>query len=306
MAGVLKSFRGDRLIQSSETSIRLRLICFIISFVLHGILVYWMATTKYTIDTDPFGFEVKEVVITPMEGIFYPGISDEPASSGIPEESASRGGVSIGEPPLMAAPSGSQPGLRMDDQGRFPEPARDFSSGFKLELPRDYMSKLPQDFELAPKREDMIPQFDYSPLQILRNRARSGPSVGSVFPLTSGDLSKNVRVRRTRSTHSGKAVSPSVRQFDIEPWAASVVAKIQRNWELSSPDASGIEEPVRIAVTIERSGNVRSVEVISPSDEEALDRSAINAIRMSFPLPQLPSDFPEDELEIVLVFKIDG
>ena len=296
---------GDRPIQSNESTGRLRIICFVVSFLLHGILVYWLVTSKYTIDMDPFGFEVKTVIITPMERMFYPGTWDESLAPGV--RATEEGGDPVIGDPLLTVPSGSIGGLRMDERGHFPEPSKDFSSSFRLLLPRDYMSNLPEDFDLSLESEISFPRFDYSQKEKAKNISGIPGLFVSGFSDTTRKLSANIPVRRRRSgPPAGKPVSQSVRQFDIKLWAGNVVDRIQKNWEINTAEIKELKDPVSVSVVVERSGRVRAIEIINPSDDEILDLSALRAIRMSYPLPQLPPEFPEDELEILLVFKING
>ncbi len=97
-------------------------------------------------------------------------------------------------------------------------------------------------------------------------------------------------------------VSAGARGYDISPWAQALVNAIQRNWVLPPSDEAKASGRVGITLVVDKSGLLSSVRIINSSDNQLLDRTALDAIGRSLPLPHLPEDFPERVLEAYLVF----
>ena len=101
----------------------------------------------------------------------------------------------------------------------------------------------------------------------------------------------------------GAIVTMDVARYDLAGWASGVLARIQKNWTLESPEDSGYRVEVRIAVMMARNGDLLAVEIEAPSNVEALDRAAARALRASGPFPALPADFPKSSLDMIFVFQ---
>jgi TonB family protein len=115
-----------------------------------------------------------------------------------------------------------------------------------------------------------------------------------------GDPSRTIRAGISPRSQS---VAGNVVEYNITPWADSAVARIQRNWLI--PPSQGKEEKkaVEISVVVAKSGELLSSEIRNSSGIQRLDMAALNAIKMSSPLPALPDDFPLDCLEADLLFQ---
>lgn len=96
--------------------------------------------------------------------------------------------------------------------------------------------------------------------------------------------------------------SPSVRGFDISPWAQLLVNIIQRNWVLPPSDAAKASGRVGITIIVDGSGQLSTVRMINSSSNQLLDRAALDAIARSLPFPRLPQGFPDRQLEAYLLF----
>ena len=97
-------------------------------------------------------------------------------------------------------------------------------------------------------------------------------------------------------------MSIPLKGYDLLPWASAVVDRIQRYWVLPPvydlPDAAR----VMLIVVIKKSGDLDSIEILEGTGVEALDRSALEAVRGGLPFPALPADFPGDLLEVTFEF----
>lgn len=92
---------------------------------------------------------------------------------------------------------------------------------------------------------------------------------------------------------------------DLKPWADKVLEKIERNWIIDPARPQGIKGTVEISVTIAKSGDISSVEVIKSSGVPMLDLSAVNAVKRSIPLPGLPILYPSKFIIITIEFEYD-
>ena len=107
---------------------------------------------------------------------------------------------------------------------------------------------------------------------------------------------------------SPQPLSPStvhIQIKDLTPWADKVLEKIERNWIFDPRRPQGIKRTVRISVTITKSGDISSVEVIQSSGEKMLDLSAVNAVKKSIPLPGLSILYPLKFIVITIEFEYD-
>ena len=102
----------------------------------------------------------------------------------------------------------------------------------------------------------------------------------------------------------GKGGSPMARIYDITPWARAAADLVQKNWSVSQLKDLGANLSVRISVTIGRGGELSSLTVVSSSEISLFDQAALHAIEQSMPFPRLPDDFPDEKLEILLVFEL--
>jgi len=97
-------------------------------------------------------------------------------------------------------------------------------------------------------------------------------------------------------------MSIPLKGYDLLPWASAVVDRIQRYWVL--PYVYELPEAARVMliVVVKKSGDLDSIEILEGTGVEALDRSALEAVRGGLPFPALPADFPGDLLEVTFEF----
>jgi len=164
-------------------------------------------------------------------------------------------------------------------------------------------------------KEEFSLVYDPESLKDLEKNPRavvkSKKLVGLLYPY--GIASQNERAGRRRSIIPEEISSQPLGQTsvrlqikDLAPWADKVLEKIERNWIIDPTRPQGIKGTVGISVTITKSGDITSVEVIMSSGEETLDFSAVNAVKRSFPLPGLPILYPSKSIVFTIEFEYDG
>ncbi|NIM18509.1 MAG: TonB family protein [Candidatus Aminicenantes bacterium] len=94
----------------------------------------------------------------------------------------------------------------------------------------------------------------------------------------------------------------NVRNYNLGPWAKQALSRIQEKWNIPFITKQNTEDHVEITVVIEKDGRISSMQIKKSSTVETLDQAAINALRLSSPLPQLPQDFPIENLKASLKF----
>ena len=56
---------------------------------------------------------------------------------------------------------------------------------------------------------------------------------------------------------------------------------------------------IRLAVALDRQGNVASIEILSSSGQRVLDQAAIRIVRLAAPFAPIPSSIREDQVEVI-------
>lgn len=92
--------------------------------------------------------------------------------------------------------------------------------------------------------------------------------------------------------------------YDWGPYAQSMVSRIRVNWYANMPQLirTGIAGVVTIRFTIERYGRITEVTVLKSSGHPPYDFAARKAIELSSPLNPLPSDFPNANERVTVMF----
>lgn len=84
------------------------------------------------------------------------------------------------------------------------------------------------------------------------------------------------------------------------PWIRRMLTEVRRNW-LVPYSASFRAGHVAVAVSVDRNGDIVAIEVMIPSGTPGFDNASQGALLAS-DLQPLPSDFPDDHFQFVLVF----
>lgn len=288
-----------------------------VSLALHALLVLGLYHARMTIKILPFGGEVRSVRLAPPVPMVVPGRIEEYIqnypSPGAFEPGAPPQGKRPAEPP--GEPAGAQRGAEAGrGSGRVPENIMKNAPG----TPPPAEGSLIGGFALSsryPEEEDGRLRIN---LLAIPDHVQDAPmgfegGVPSGRPFRSYTL-PGLASSRGRSRGSGAAGggAPGGGQnasaifqspgYDISPWAAKVIERVQTNWSIpSGPNVTGRSE-VRIAVMIERSGAFSAFAVTELADLEVFNAAAAAALRASAPLPALPDDFPASNLSAVFVF----
>jgi TonB family protein len=140
---------------------------------------------------------------------------------------------------------------------------------------------------ITPRRGGDLRQYLYS------GQAGSGGAYGGI--------SSGTGLGRT-GQRGRPQVSPSVKSYDLSPWARTVVELVQKKWTVPPAAGSKTDETVEISVVVLKSGGLSAIVVVAPSDDRLFNQSARDAIEESLPFPPLPDDFPEPSLELFFLF----
>ena len=96
-----------------------------------------------------------------------------------------------------------------------------------------------------------------------------------------------------------------IKKFPYEWYLIAMESKIYGNWDtlmVSTLSSSAIR--VLIYFQIDKNGKLKAVKVEESSNDEFIDKSALEAVKMSEPFPPLPPGYKEDILEVHFGFKI--
>jgi len=84
------------------------------------------------------------------------------------------------------------------------------------------------------------------------------------------------------------------------PWIRRMLAEVRRNW-LVPQSALFRAGHVAVAVSVDLNGDIADLELMIPSGTQGFDNAAQGALRAA-DLQPLPSDYPDDHFEFVLIF----
>ena len=288
-----------------------------ISLALHALLIYGLYHARGTIKILTFGREVRNVRLAPPVRMVVPEriedyIRNSPAPG--PFELGTRRQSARPAPAPGASPEASNPDEAGPRSGLAPDnlmknaPGTPPSSGEALSgslalgsrysdegdgrlrinllaIP-DHVQDAPMGFEGGVPSGRPFRAYILPGLATSRDRGRRGSGAGGG---TGGSGQRASAVFQ----------SPG---YDISPWAAKVMDRVQLNWAIPSAlNVTGRSE-VRIAVTIEKSGAFSAFAVTELAELEVFNAAAEAALRASAPLPPLPDDFPGSNLPAEFVF----
>jgi TonB family protein len=99
----------------------------------------------------------------------------------------------------------------------------------------------------------------------------------------------------------GQAIQFDTKGVEFGPWIRRFVQKVRRNWFV--PDAAfTFHGRVVLQFNIHRDGHITDVVVAQPSDIDAFNRAAFNAILGSNPVEPLPPEYPDDKAFFTVTF----
>jgi TonB family protein len=106
-------------------------------------------------------------------------------------------------------------------------------------------------------------------------------------------------------TGGGGAFGPSI-QFDTKgvefgPWIRRFIAQIKRNWFVPYA-AMSFRGHVTLTFNVHRDGRITDLTVMQPSQVDAFNSSAFNALQGSNPTQPLPPEYPSDKAFFTVTF----
>ncbi len=283
-------------------------VLFLISVIIHAVVLIFLIQAFAPVTFIHFPSPVTNLLITPREGMPLPAVPSSGAASGIP--GAGSGGKEEGKE-AQARPSLEERLSRLEQEASAPA-AGPRPSGpmppppFHLSVsPRPGTStfslKLPVPEEKGPVTGPGTKSPSPSPHDYWKYvlATRPGREEKRTAPALGGGAGSGAGVGQV------PRVSLEGPGYDLSPWAQEVVARIQKNWQIAAARTQLEKGTVRLLVIMEKNGEVSSLRIITSSQKAGFDRAALEAVRLSLPLPQLPVAFPSDLLEITLVFECD-
>jgi TonB family protein len=130
---------------------------------------------------------------------------------------------------------------------------------------------------------------------------RRAPDVSRPAPGRLGDALRNleryVQNQTFNNPQGGQNDPGSAIQFDTKgvefgPWIRRFVAQVRRNWFIPHA-AMSFKGRVVLTFNIHKDGHITDVAIVSPSNIDAFNRSAYNAIMSSNPVEPLPPEYPD-------------
>ena len=105
-----------------------------------------------------------------------------------------------------------------------------------------------------------------------------------------------------RTGPNGELGLPSV----LSGWAHLVQIKVEKFWQPPTGLRVGAGNQVMVLFMVDRLGNLtEEPEIVEPCGDVELAESGIKAIKQALPLPGLPDEFREAEVQVAYVFSLD-
>ncbi len=140
------------------------------------------------------------------------------------------------------------------------------------------------------------------PRQQQPNPRAGGGSLGEALK----NLQKYVQQQSFDNPTGGQGEFGPFIQFDTKgvefgPWIRRFVAQIKRNWFIPYA-AMSMKGHVVLQFNVHRDGTITDVHVAGPSDVDAFNNAAYNAIISSSPTTPLPPEYPSDTAFFTVTF----
>ena len=282
----------------------------LVSLLVHAAILYLLVAHLGSVKIMEFKEQVTPVVIVPPPRLELPGKARNPANlpavvEGFPEFLPRRTlpREATGQPqefPVLEEPKEAEAiealepkfsaGFELD---RTPPQKPGIASADRLRLPIQDRQK---------RATEGLGRTAGPPKSVDWRKYLSADAAGGSWPAYSGPAGG----RRVRGALLGRTTtSPSVKRYNLAPWASKAVEVIQKNWEIPPTRPAIADSAVEIVIVLQKNGQVSSTEVVASSNDPAFDRSARFAVELSSPLPPLPDDFPAASLEIALLFSVE-
>ncbi|MGD2091789.1 MAG: TonB family protein [Candidatus Aminicenantes bacterium] len=258
---------------------RLRRRIFLLSVLLHLIVIYWIIRVEIPMLIYPE--KEKVIAVVPISAL-------PPNLMSLSSQRVTAGKKLPGKKTALATRSpsrtGSTPTTPADKvvESEIPVEAP------KLVAPPPEVKKIPELSIYSENIRDIVRNFN-------RKRARTGSEGTAAGVGESGTGEGSGPVGQNQAFFN-------IENYDLSPWAKRVLFTIQKNWLIPMATEKSVEQPVEITIVIEKNGNISSIKVKQSSNSDTFDQAAVNALRLSSPLPNLPQDFPFKNLEARFMF----
>lgn len=180
-------------------------------------------------------------------------------------ESEQARGPEAPEPPVPAEPSPPQPEMEI---ARARPPVE---TGL-LRPPVDDSAATPEPRLPQPPAGGSLGEALRNLQQYVQNETFHNPQGGALDP--------------------GATIQFDTKGVDFGPWLRRFVAQVRRNWFIPHA-AMTFRGRVVLQFNIHRDGSITDMVVMQPSDIDAFNRAAFNAIRGSNPTEPLPPEYPD-------------
>lgn len=153
-----------------------------------------------------------------------------------------------------------------------------------------------------PKQEARLPEADRGlrrPLEV--PKAASGALGQALRNLDQYVQNQTFNNPQGGLKDPGSAIQFDTKGVDFGPWVRRFVQKVKRNWFV--PEAAfTFRGRVVLQFNIHRDGHITDLVVAQPSNIDAFNRAAFNAILGSNPVDPLPPEYPEDKAFFTVTF----
>jgi len=134
---------------------------------------------------------------------------------------------------------------------------------------------------------------------------RGGAPPGGALGQALKNLQKYTDDQKFNNPDGGGAFGPAI-QFDTKgvefgPWIRRFVAQVKRNWFIPYA-AMSFRGHVVVTFNVHKDGRITDVTVVGPSQVEAFNTAAFNAILGSNPTQPLPPEYPSDKAFFTVTF----
>ena len=140
----------------------------------------------------------------------------------------------------------------------------------------------------------------------VRPREQARPSGGSPLGEALRNLQRYVQNGSFENPQGGANQPGAAIQFDTKgvefgPWIRRFVAQVKRNWFVPNA-AMLLRGHVVLQFNIHRDGRITDIAVVGPSQVDAFNNAAFNAILTSSPTEPLPPEYPSDKALFTVTF----
>ena len=136
--------------------------------------------------------------------------------------------------------------------------------------------------------------------------ARPAPPAGGSLGDALRNLGRYSQSQQFENPDGGKGEFGPFIQFDSKgvefgPWIRRFVAQVKRNWFVPYA-AMSLRGHVIITFNVHKDGRITDLQVVGPSNVDAFNNAAFNALTASNPTMALPPEYPADKAFFTVTF----